>query len=113
MASRTSSQAQRISARATSTFQPRYLAAAVAALVSAGALAQQAAPDQAVLLAQAESTMPQVTVQAKAEKAPGTITVISGEELEKANSMADISRYQPLVSAPRHGIGHQSQPQQL
>ncbi|WP_429951727.1 TonB-dependent hemoglobin/transferrin/lactoferrin family receptor [Comamonas sediminis] len=105
MASRTSDKAQRMAARATSTFQPRCLAAAVAALVSSGAWAQQAAPEPAVPLAQTESTMPQVTVQAKAEKAPGTITVISGEELEKANSMADISRYQPLVSAPGTASG--------
>lgn len=65
--------------------------AAVLALLSQPVWAQQAAPEQA---------LPQVTVTEQAENPPGTSTVISGDDLEKANSMADTTRYQPLVSAP-------------
>jgi len=46
-------------------------------------------------------TLPQVEVQAQAEpiQAGATVT-IEGKDLERAASMADVVRYQPLVSAP-------------
>jgi hemoglobin/transferrin/lactoferrin receptor protein len=47
--------------------------------------------------------LPQIDVTEQAE--PGTTTKISGDELSRANSMKDVIRNQPLVSAPGTAAG--------
>ncbi|WP_289240807.1 hypothetical protein [Delftia sp.] len=94
--------------------------AAVIGLATSGAWAQprpQALDDEARLMAQAPTkALAQVDVVDTAEPAqrtPGASTTVSGPALEQAGSMADVVRYQPLVSSAGHGLGHQPQPQQL
>lgn len=83
--------------------------AAVIGLASHGAWAQAAgAGDDALLMAQASTrVLPQVDVTETAEAAqgPGASATISGPALERASGMADIVRYQPLVSAPGTASG--------
>ena len=83
--------------------------AAVIGLASHGAWAQAAgAGDDALLMAQASTrVLPQVDVTETAEAAqgPGASATISGPALELASGMADIVRYQPLVSAPGTASG--------
>jgi len=68
------------------------LAAAALALAASQARAQTAT---------ASAALPQVEVQAQAAPvAAGASATVEGEALERAGSMADIVRYQPLVSAP-------------
>ncbi|HEY0200373.1 MAG TPA: TonB-dependent receptor plug domain-containing protein, partial [Burkholderiaceae bacterium] len=72
-------------------------------LISATAWAQQAAdPGSADT---STNTLAPVVVRGKAEQAPGSTTVISGEQLEDSGDMKDIVRYQPLVSAPGTAAG--------
>lgn len=79
------------------------MALLAATAFAAPALAQavdQAAETQQVI------TLPQVEVRDTAEKKDaGTTIVISGPELEQAGGIADIVRYQPLVSAPGTASG--------
>lgn len=73
--------------------------AAVMALLSTMAQAQQPSTDSTL----STKVLPQVEVREDAEPErhiPGARTTISGAQLEQANNMADIVRYQPLVSAP-------------
>lgn len=95
-------------------FRPSLLATAVQAavigLASASAWAQAQDPaDQALRMAQAPvKVLPQVDVTETAEAAqrnPGASATISGPALERAGSMADVVRYQPLVSAPGTASG--------
>lgn len=86
--------------------------AAVIGLASPGAWAQprpQALDDEARLMAQAPTkALAQVEVVDTAEPAqrtPGASTTVSGPALEQAGSMADVVRYQPLVSAPGTASG--------
>jgi len=50
----------------------------------------------------ARKALPEIeaAADAPAQRTPGAITTIEGEALERAASMADVVRYQPLVSAP-------------
>lgn len=75
--------------------------AALLALLSAPAWAQQAPNAEPVQTIH----LPQVDVVAEAERTPGTFTTVSGEALEQANSMKDVVRNQPLVSAPGTAAG--------
>ena len=84
--------------------------AAVIGLASPGAWAQtQTADDEARLMAQAPTkALAQVDVVDAAEpvqRTPGASTTVSGPALEQAGSMADVVRYQPLVSAPGTASG--------
>lgn len=86
--------------------------AAVIGLATSGAWAQprpQALDDEARLMAQAPTkALAQVDVVDTAEPAqrtPGASTTVSGPALEQAGSMADVVRYQPLVSAPGTASG--------
>lgn len=87
-------------------FRPSLLASAVLACTSTWA---QAPADMALLMAQAPvKVLPQVDVTETAEAAqrsPGASTTLSGPALERAASMADVVRYQPLVSAPGTASG--------
>jgi hemoglobin/transferrin/lactoferrin receptor protein len=58
--------------------------------------------------ATAVQTLKPVEVKAEKEAAhrqPGASTTLEGEQLERANSMEDVVRYQPLVSAPGVATG--------
>ena len=90
--------------------------AAVIGLAVPGAWAQtqtqthvQTADDEARLMAQAPTkALAQVDVVDAAEpvqRTPGASTTVSGPALEQAGSMADVVRYQPLVSAPGTASG--------
>ncbi|CAM4201022.1 Hemoglobin/transferrin/lactoferrin receptor protein [Comamonas aquatilis] len=75
--------------------------ASLIALISASAWAQTEPALQ--LAAGPVKMLPQVEVYEDAEttaRKPGAEAIITGPELEQANNMADIVRYQPLVSAP-------------
>jgi len=73
---------------------------ALSALGAAAALAL-AAPAARGQNSSARTALPQVEVQAQGEpQAAGAASTVEGEALERAGSMADIVRYQPLVSAP-------------
>ena len=69
------------------------LVCTASALMSASVCAQ--APEPATV-----QTLPLVEVVGQAESAPGTSNKVTGDELEQANGLKDIVRYQPLVSAP-------------
>ncbi|MDR0227414.1 MAG: TonB-dependent hemoglobin/transferrin/lactoferrin family receptor [Burkholderiaceae bacterium] len=84
--------------------------AALIGLASTGAWAQAATEaDTALQMAQAPvKLLPQVDVTDVADtsqRTPGASTTVSGPALEQAGSMADIVRYQPLVSAPGTASG--------
>lgn len=75
--------------------------ASLIALISASAWAQTEPALQ--LAAGPVKMLPQVEVHEDAEttaRKPGAEDIITGPELEQASNMADIVRYQPLVSAP-------------
>lgn len=85
--------------------RPRVLAAAVHAML---ALMSSAAWAQDTAATMPTKVLPQVDVRAQAERAqhqPGASASISGQALEQSGSMADLVRYQPLVSAPGTAAG--------
>lgn len=76
------------------------LACAISALFSAPLWAQETS-DNTIRVAQ---VLPEVNVVEQAPE-PGTSTTVSGDALERANSMKDVVRNQPLVSAPGTAAG--------
>ncbi|MFA5490166.1 MAG: TonB-dependent hemoglobin/transferrin/lactoferrin family receptor [Candidimonas sp.] len=82
--------------------------AALITLAPGIALAQsqaspQAQTQDATTQDQSVTRLPALRVQGTLEDerhTPGSVQIIKGEELERANSMADVIRYQPLVTAP-------------
>ncbi|SFF20025.1 TonB-dependent hemoglobin/transferrin/lactoferrin family receptor [Paracidovorax wautersii] len=77
--------------------RPAAWAACLAAL-AAPSWAQAPATGPAAAMQGAQ--LQQVDVVEEADRQPGTVTTISGDALESANSMKDIVRNQPLVAAP-------------
>jgi len=75
-----------------------FLALAGAALPLA---AQDAVPEGA------QKALPEIEIAADMpqQRTPGAITTIDGAALERATSMQDVVRYQPLVSAPGVAVG--------
>ncbi len=72
--------------------------AACLAVLAAPAWAQAPASQAALPVQVAQ--LPQVDVVEETERQPGTLTTVSGDALERANSMKDVVRHQPLVAAP-------------
>ncbi|WP_027014336.1 TonB-dependent hemoglobin/transferrin/lactoferrin family receptor [Comamonas composti] len=87
--------------------QPRsLLALAVQATIIGLLPAASWAQDEPATQTLISQALPQVEVRDTAEKRePGASATVSGQALEQANDMADIVRYQPLVSAPGTASG--------
>jgi hemoglobin/transferrin/lactoferrin receptor protein len=75
------------------------LAGAISAMFLASAFAQENTSGSSP----APQILPQIDVTEQAE--PGTATIISGDELDRASNMKDVVRNQPLVSAPGNAAG--------
>lgn len=76
------------------------LACAISALFSASIWAQQPPASNT----NTEQVLPQVEVVELAPE-PGTSNIVNGDALERSNSMKDVVRNQPLVSAPGTAAG--------
>lgn len=77
--------------------QRRFARTTLACAISSMCLASAFAADPAPQI------LPQIDVTEQAE--PGTATTVSGDDLARANSMKDVVRNQPLVSAPGTAAG--------
>jgi len=78
------------------------LALACGLLLAAWPLGAQQAAQENTEEESARKRLPEIEIAAEnpQQRTPGAITRVEGEDLERARSMEDVVRYQPLVSAP-------------